>query len=65
MPLDNVYGLWFVPTDKGRDEFGWEEHRIIGGESLESVQEEAYFLAAEEPPDYKDYCRYVIRKETA
>lgn len=64
MKAPTKYQIWFEPTERGREAFGWVA-KPIGGPS--SSKEEAEFgcyeLGLEEPaPDWREYSRYVVRE---
>lgn len=60
---DKRYQVWFVPTEKGKQSFGWQE---IGGPELMTAEDasfEAYCANLEEPaPDAREYGSYKVRE---
>lgn len=62
---DKRFQVWFVPTDKGKEAFGWKEE-LYGGDSLLTDEEagfEAYLANLEEPaPDAAEYGSYKVRE---
>lgn len=62
---DKRYQVWFVPTEKGKKAFGWEEKRL-GDETLMTAEDasfEAYLSNLEEPaPDAREYGSYKARE---
>lgn len=62
------FQVWFVPTEKGKEAFGWEEE-LYGSATLMTADEasfEAYLANLEEPaPDASEYGSYKVRKISA
>lgn len=59
------FQVWFVPTEKGKKAFGWQEERL-GNYDLMTAEEasfEAYLANLEEPaPDAREYGSYKVRE---
>lgn len=72
------YQIWFVPTEKGKAAFKWEEQpyrnwnyitktydepTIYSENQLEDAQLECYLLNADDPaPDAQEYSSYKLRE---
>ena len=62
---DKRFQVWFVPTEKGKKAFGWQEKRL-GNDDLMTAEDasfEAYCANLEEPaPDAREYGSYKVRE---
>lgn len=62
---DRRFQVWFVPTEKGKKAFGWQEKRL-GGDDLMTAEDAsftAYCANLEEPaPDAREYGSYKARE---
>lgn len=62
---DKRFQVWFVPTEKGKKAFGWQEKLLGGPEPMtaEDASFEAYCANLEEPaPDAREYGSYEVRE---
>jgi hypothetical protein len=57
------YNVWYMPTKKGMEIFGWEPKLISSHDNIEDAQMDAYLSDADEPsPDKNEYANYYIAK---
>jgi hypothetical protein len=57
-----VFQLWFVPTEKGREAFQWEEKLLSEHETRDDALFEEWDIRIGEPHDRGEYARYEIRE---
>ena len=62
--MEKLYDIWFVPTEKGKKEFGWiEEKTLLRPLPKEDASHECYLMGLDDPAtDKREYGRYEIRE---
>lgn len=57
------YEIWFVPTEKGKSAFGWEEKKLVGlYEDKDDAGLDAHILNADDPaPDAREFGSYKVK----
>ena len=60
-----TYRVWFEPTEKGAEAFGWKAEPVgLPADDPEDAAAECYERSLEErAPDFCEYARYVVREE--
>ena len=60
-----AYEIWFEPTKKGKEVFGWKEEKVSDKPytNKEDAQLDCYPENCDDPtPDKYEYGRYVLRE---
>lgn len=53
---NKLYSVYFNPTQKGKDAFGWVRHKLGGGMTKDAAGEFAYLERRDEQaPDFHEY----------
>jgi hypothetical protein len=59
-----TYAVYFNPTDKGKEAFGWNRHKMAGGLSEDAAGEFAYLETRDEQaPDFHLYGNIDVEEE--